>query len=48
MEDVPEFGAFDGIFYTRGSFLTAKPPCFFDAKGTKNEKVQLTFRCFEI
>jgi hypothetical protein len=24
MEDDPEFGPFDGVFYTRGSFAAAK------------------------
>ena len=24
MEDDPEFGTFDGVFYTRGSFSAAK------------------------
>ena len=43
MDDDPEWGPFDGVFYTRGSFSKGKPPCFFDALGAKNEIVKLSF-----
>jgi hypothetical protein len=42
--DVDEFGNFDGVVYTRGSFSSAKPPCYYDATGADNEKVKLEFQ----
>jgi hypothetical protein len=33
--------SFDGIFYTRGSYKSAKLPCYFDATGDKVAKLQM-------
>jgi len=45
--DTDEFGNFDGVIYTRGSFSSAKPPCFYDAKGNDGENVKLEFKINE-
>lgn len=33
--------AFEGIFYTRGSYKSAKPPCYFDATGDTSAKLEI-------
>ncbi len=38
---------FEGIFYTRGSYKSAKPPCYFDATGDRlaSLKIPLEGKC---
>ena len=32
---------FEGIFYTRGSYKSAKPPCYFDATGDASATLEI-------
>ena len=32
---------FEGIFYTRGSYKSAKPPCYFDATGDTSATLEI-------
>ena len=32
---------FEGIFYTRGSYKSGKPPCYFDATGDESAKLEI-------
>lgn len=34
---------FDGVFYTRGSYGEAKPPCYYDADGGKTVNLKFGF-----
>ena len=34
---------FDGVVYTRGSYKMGKPPCYYDAQGYPDEKLNLSW-----